>query len=912
MTSRHAVERSTCDRATARRHHRSRTSGPVPRNLWLGLGSVMLAIASLPAACFAQTGRAAMQGRAAGGAVATREQVRFTVLTPRLIRMEWSPGNRFVDDPSQVFIDREQPVPDFTVTTRNGKLHIQTDALRLSYTLNSGTFTAGNLQIRSRGLAPAFTWAPGTPETGNLHGTARTVDRYSGDVHIDNGKRLDLGEGLISRDGWHVVDDSGSFLFDDDPQWRWVKKRDCADCQDLYFFGYGHRYRDALGDYARVAGRQPMPPRFAFGYWWSRYWNYSDREMRDLVADFDRYGIPLDVMVIDMDWHRTDGLSWDAKHVKRDVFGESVGWTGYSWNRSLFPEPARFLQWLHGRKLKTTLNLHPASGIPAREDSYTAFANAMGVTGGAPIPFEAVDKRFVKNWFDIMLDPLAEQGVDFWWLDWQQWPDSKLVPGLSNTWWLNYLFYTRMQQAGGNRAMIYHRWGGMGNHRYQIGFSGDSVISWESLAYQPYFTSTASNVLYGYWSHDIGGHMFDDRVPVERRRIDPELYVRWMQFGAFSPILRTHSSKAAGLRKEPWRFSPEVLAALRRTVALRYQLAPYIYTASRQAYDTGVSILRPLYYAWPEQPQAYAAGGQYMFGDDMLVAPVTRPQKDGIATVSIWLPPGRWFDDNRGEVIDGGRTIVRDYLLDEVPLFVRAGATIPMNPPSVRKLQDADDGSLVLRVMPGGGSKIRVYSDAGDTEGYRDGEYSFTPVETSRDARGASVTVRPREGSYPGMPDSRQVTVEFAAAGMPARVTVNGATYLHSDDGRPGSWSYDGESLTARVKVPAQPAGGSLDVSVAFDDASDVDGLLYRMKRTASAVAWLKEQWEPPAPLPDDISLAGQLAQLIDYHPEQLPSLVAQFDARLRKLAQEVEGTRASPEVKARFSRMIAPLLNGD
>ena len=209
----------------------------------------------------------------------------------------------------------------------------------------------------------------------------------------------------------------------------------------------------------------------------------------------------------------------------------------------------------------------------------------------------------MSSLFDTVLDPLRAEGVNFWWLDWQQWPDSKKLPGLSNTWWLNYVFYTHMQLADKDRALIYHRWGGLGNHRYQVGFSGDSVISWQSLAYQPYFTATASNVLYGYWSHDIGGHMFPEDMPESDRHIDPELYVRWMQFGAFSPILRTHSSKEASLRKEPWRFSPEVFAALRQIIDLRYAMAPYIYTASREAYDSGVSLMRPLYYAWPDEAE---------------------------------------------------------------------------------------------------------------------------------------------------------------------------------------------------------------------------------------------------------------------------------------------------------------------
>jgi hypothetical protein len=156
------------------------------------------------------------------------------------------------------------------------------------------------------------------------------------------------------------------------------------------------------------------------------------------------------------------------------------------------------------------------------------------------------------------------------------------------------------------------------------------------------------------------------------------------------------------------------------------------------------------------------------------------------------------------------------------------------------------------------------------------------------------------------MPDSRQIAVELASAAFPQRVTVNGVAYPRSDDGRQGSWHYDGESLTARIVLPAQQAGATLTVTTTFPDAAPrIDGLAYRMRRTAAAVPWLKEQWEPPVPLPDDVSLAGQLGRLIDYHPEQLGSLIAAFDARSAKLVQEVNETRAKPEVKAEFARRM-------
>ncbi|WP_426700768.1 TIM-barrel domain-containing protein [Rhodanobacter sp. Col0626] len=876
---------------------------------WLMASAVALPVAALPVAT--RDAAPVMHGKANPGAVVERGDVRFTVLTPRMIRMEWSPDKHFVDAPSQVFIDRDQPVPKFTTATRNGEIHIDTASLSLTYTLGSGRFSEKNLTIHSKDLKTAFNWHPGQIESGNLKGTARTLDRYRGDVQLGSGKHLDLGQGLLSQQGWHLVDDSKSFLFDDSA-WRWVEKRRCADCQDLYFLGYGHQYEKILGDYANVAGREPMPPRFAFGYWWSRYWNYSDSEIRDLVENFERYGIPLDVLVIDMDWHRTDGLSEDSRYAKEDTFGQPVGWTGYTWNRSLFPAPSQFLAWLHGQKLKVTLNLHPASGVTPSEAQYPAFAKAMDVHDGKAIGIETADKRFMGSLFDTVLDPLRAEGINFWWLDWQQWPDSKTLPGLSNTWWLNYVFYTHMQRADKERALIYHRWGGLGNHRYQVGFSGDSVISWQSLAYQPYFTATASNVLYGYWSHDIGGHMFADDTPENERHIDPELYVRWMQFGAFSPILRTHSSKEAALRKEPWGFPPEVFAALRQIIDLRYAMAPYIYTASREAYDSGISLMRPLYYAWPDEAKAYDADNEYMFGDDLLVAPVAQPMKDGAATVATWLPPGRWYDRNRGDVLDGGQTVTRDYTLDEVPVFVRAGAVVPMNPFSVKKLQDMDNSAVVLRQFPGGNAHTRLYTDAGNSEGYRRGEYAFTAIDGQRDAHAATLTVGPRQGRYPGMPQGTQFTVELPDATLPQSVVVNGKRYARSDDARTGYWQYDGDTLTARISVPALSAGQPLKVVVRFaDDAVDIAGLRYRMKRVGAAVEWLKYHWDSQSPLPDDVSLAAQLGRLIDYQPEQLPVLVKAFNTRLAKLSAEVDRSHADTQVKAHFAGMIKAIDKG-
>jgi len=523
------------------------------------------------------------------GSVVVSDHVRFTILTPRLIRLEWSETAEFEDRGTYAFPTRHAPAPRFTTHVGGGVLAIDTGALMLRYHEDGGRFTADNLSIAFALNGEPQTWVPGMANPSNLRGTRRTLDECEGDAALD--------EGILSRAGWAVFDDSRSVVFD--PGDGWVAPRRDHEVQDWYFFGYGHDYKRALADYTRFGGAIPLIPRFVLGAWWSRYWAYSAQDLKDLVRGFERHGLPLDVLVIDMDWHTPHN------------------WTGYTWNRELFPDPPAFLKWVHDRGLRTTLNLHPAEGVQPFEDIYPRFAEAMGVdpATGEPIPFRITDKEFVRSYFELLHHPLEDDGVDFWWVDWQQGETSEMKD-LDPLCWLNHLHF-RDSTRRGERPMLYSRWGGLGNHRYYIGFSGDTYVGWPALQFQPYFTATASNVAYGWWSHDIGGHMGG--------ATEPELYARWVQFGALSPCLRLHATKDPRTERRPWKYPEDAYQAARDAFHWRYQLVPYIYTMARVASDTGVSLCRPMVYEYPEEDAAYAARYQYFFGDQMIAAPIVHP-----------------------------------------------------------------------------------------------------------------------------------------------------------------------------------------------------------------------------------------------------------------------------------------------
>jgi alpha-glucosidase len=812
--------------------------------------------------------------------------------------MEWAADGKFEDHASLVFLNRRLPVPKFKNLIQvigpgphpTPILTIWTSALALDYTYTAdGKFTPDNLSITLKVDGKEVVWHPGQSDPENLQGTTRTLDGALGSKTVEP-----IEPGLVSRSGWALVDDSTRPLFDsadfrflqgEKSPWPWVVERPAGERQDLYFFGYGHEYRKALGDYVRVAGRIPLPPRFAFGAWWSRYWAYSDQELDELVRGFHENDVPLDVFVIDMDWHINQDQLKAAGEV--DQSGEGLGWTGYTWNKTLFPYPDEFLAKLHAEGLKTTLNLHPASGVEPWEQAYPAMAKAMGIDPATKkyVPFDITDKKFAINYMNLLHHPLEKQGIDFWWLDWQQEQKTKM-PGVMPTWWLNYVHFTD-QQREGKRPLLFHRWGGLGNHRYQIGFSGDTISVWDSLAFQPWFTATAANVGYAYWSHDIGGHM--------PGAVEPELYTRWVQFGAFSPILRTHTTKNPETERRIWAYPEPYSSILRSTFQLRYALQPYIYTEARRTYDTGVAFFRPLYYDWPEEPAAYESKGEYLFGDQMLAAPVTAPsdKTSGLATEKVWLPKGEWIEWPTGKHLTGPASLDRSFSIEQTAVYLRAGAIVPMQPP-MRYTGEKPVDPLIVNVWPlapGSSASYQVYEDSGVSVEYQRGVFARTPVKATQTGDTLKVEIGPVEGGYPGMPKTRRFELRLPAdwppAAVPGSVTVNGVAVKRAGPTGKGGWSFEGNTLTTLIPVASSSVEAMVTVGVRRTAGlaarrGELDGFAGAMTRLRGAYDAMHQTW-PVSDPPDVLVDAMQAGDRLSYHPEKAIEEIAHFHEVLPK-----------------------------
>ena len=836
--------------------------------------------------------------KAAAESVVTCGKARFTVLTDRLIRMEWAPDGVFDDRATLTFVNRKLPKVAFTATRKGEGVTIETDRVKLVYA--GGEFAAATLSASGKWGSWAFSQAA----KGNLYGTKRTLDGVYDRKTLMEGTEFDWGRGpmepgLLSREGWVVVDDSANHAFEPTADhwgvWPVERKRPVG-YRDAYLFAYGHDYRGCLGDYVKVAGRIPLPPKWAFGYWWSRYWLYSDGEVRDLATKMRAMGVPLDVFILDMEWHET----WNIGPAGKDEFGQSIGWTGYTWNQRLFPDPKGLMDWFHARGIRSAANLHPASGVQPMEACYADFCRDYGWTGTNAVPYRMGERKWADSYFKTVLGPIEAQGMDFWWLDWQQWGTSRLIANLSNTFWLNHVFdrHATERDGGKERPLIYHRWGGLGSHRYQVGFSGDAAVSWRTLELLPWFTATASNVGYGYWGHDIGGHCLTDPEAPWTLGCDSDLYLRWLQSGVFTPIFKTHSTKSDLIERRIWKY-PDQIFNLREAIRLRYRLAPYLYTAARAAYDTGVSPCRPMYYDWPECDEAYPETlHQYMFGDDILAGTVVKPmdRATGLSPCEFWFPAGRWFDVETGAFVEGGRTVRLERTAAENPWFVKAGSILPLYPDDVTSIALTDGAKMALLVVPGAAKGAgRLYEDAA-TDARYDREFATTAFSQRLDGTALTLTIGAREGAYAGMPGTREWELRFPNRMPPKRVTVNG---------REAAWRYRGDDLTLVVPTGACACDRATEVKVEWTardlaDEARLDGKRGFLRRCAEVgdgfkPAMTKVHWA--ANVPNSYLDFAQLGSLIDAQPGRAHELLDGFD----------RAWKAFPADLATFEKKLPP-----
>jgi hypothetical protein len=713
--------------------------------------------------------------------------LRVQVLSPTLVRLEYAADDHFEDRPTFNAVDRTPGRTWFRATTSRDELVVRTSAVTLHYRLGSGPVTAVNTTLdllvagRPTSVHPAF----GAQPADTLGGWYRGLDYYAGQAGpVD---QLTLHPGLLDRSGWYLLDDTKTAVRTAD-DWLAARPARTGAYQDGYLFGYGHDYERGLADLRTLTGPSVLPPEWAFGTWFSKYQAYSTSDYEtQLLPAFKSHDVALDALVMDTDWKAPNS------------------WAGWNWNSTLFPDPAAFLTYLKSQGINPTLNVHAA--ISADDPRFAAAqATAKGKLAPAASSFAPDPYRF--DWgdpdqaaaFEQLHQPFEQQGVRQWWLDYCCDDSTVSTPGVTPDSWVNEL-YRRDGEARGLRGFALSRIGSSfpdyetvgasgpwAEHRSTVHFTGDTEATFDTLAFAAAMTPAEGSIGQSYVSHDIGSfagkHDSDD------------LYLRWVQLGAFQPILRLHSDHGDRL---PWEYDNAVSGPAADFLRLRESLVPYLYTAARENYDTGVPMTRALYLTWPEQDQAYRHNTEYTLGDSMLVAPVTTP---GLSTTtSVWFPPGTWTDFFTGATFQGPATRTVGATPDHMPVYVRAGGIVAQGADDVN-VANQDHAKLTLTAYPHASGSTSVYEDAGDSLGYRTGQYVRIPAHYD-EGRFSSLTVGPVQGSYPGAPVTRHYTVAFAGVGRPHVVTAGG---------RPAPWTYDAAKHLLTVAVPATASNRAVTV----------------------------------------------------------------------------------------------------
>jgi hypothetical protein len=684
------------------------------------------------------------------------------------------------------------------------------------------------------------TWTPSARQAANLGGTLSHMDCYSTPTQCYAEYGAAVEPGLLARDGWSVLDDSATARYAPPaaggiPWWQ----NATGGGADLYFSLYGADLRGALTAAAALMGAVELPPRSSFGVWWSQNYPFTNTtgNMSIATAVLDEYGargIPLTVLVLDMDWHR--------RHV---IDSTCSTWGSWDWNETAFPDPAAFTAWVGsaqspvGHPLALTLNVHPQSGVDHCMTRYLDFAARIGfdTSTNATSPCDMGNATWVAALWDTYYSAAPLDRVSWWWTDYTGVggpPGSELL-------WSNLVYAAQREARAGLRPMTFSRWGGLGGHRSPIQFSGDTFQHELTLDFEIEMTAQAGNSLAAYWSHDLGGFHADGTTAGHATHCpgdsDPAnatgaaLLTRWLQFGALSPVMRTHCGGCGpeGLgtcacERRIWLF-PSHYAFMRDAMLLRAALVPYLYTAARATYDSGISFARKPYIDWPLEPLAYSRAfkHEYALGDALLVSPISDvPSGVGDVAAAVWLPPGCWAPWAGGPAVVGGTVDTRDYGVGDVPIFARCDALLPLaaggaagvadTSPAIEWTLFAAAASAVGASAGSGG----LYEDDGASVAFRaapssgDNGTLFTRAAFAWAGAAASLVVNLSApvGGYEGAPAERSVSIAVrgwtAAFGgaLPTAVRVDGADVPRGDGAM--TWSVtDAPPGAPALAVPA-------------------------------------------------------------------------------------------------------------
>ncbi len=654
------------------------------------------------------------------------EKYRFTVLSERLVRLEYSETGIFEDRPTELVWYRDMPAITYQKKEDSRYLMISTPYFELTYAKNKPFYggkinSMGNLNIKL--LNTDRIWYYGHPEARNYGTPGFSLD--------DNKGKLKFRKGLYSTDGFVSLDDSKSLVFEEDGT---LSDRG-ETAIDLYVFMYLKDFALCLKDYYGITSYPALIPRYALGNWWSKNEIYDDESLKNLVDDFYENKIPLSVLALDQDWHKR---KWDDKLID----------SGFTWNEESFKAPNDMISYLHASGIRLGLNVNPFDGIYPNNDNFEQVAAYLDKDEKGIIPFNVLNPRVIDVYLKLLIHPLDATGVDFYWIDFDQNKDLKSL------WTLDHYQFYDMKRDYKRRPMILTRNAGIAPHRYPVLYSGKTIVSWDTLKLIPFHNSNATNSGVTYWSHDIGGYY--------KGTEDNELYTRFVQLGVFSPILKFGSERGKYYKREPWLWGIKTYSIVRDYLQLRHRLIPYLYSEAYKYHKYGAPLIMPLYYKFPEMYDDVNYRNGYYFGSQFFISPIIR-KKDYVMNRVIhkfFLPEGTWYDFVTGKKFPGGKDYVSFFRDEDYPVFAKAGSIITLGEND--NLNDTTPPkNLEVQIFPGSNNTYMLYEDDGISDLYEQGYYLLTSIDYNYLPNNYTVIIRPIEGKSGIVPARRNYKLVF-------------------------------------------------------------------------------------------------------------------------------------------------------
>ncbi len=647
---------------------------------------------------------------------------RITVLTERLVRLEYSETGTFQDYPTELVWYRNFPKPNFKVEENNSLLKITTKYFELYYVKNKKFYggkisPTNNLKINLIGNDK--TWYYRHPEVRNYGASA---------YKLKNDKDSKIQKGLYSLDGFASIDDSNSAYITENGEF--IKNKDKH--IDIYVFLYGKDFYYCLNDYFMITGYPPLIPRYALGNWWNKAENYSEKDIVNITKKFSINNIPISIFILN-NWQLNNNFE----------FIES------------YENPKKIIDILKEKNIYTALSIEDPINFKVGSKSFDKLKNYIKDVSGS-IDFNLYDPRTVDAFLKLLIHPLNSYGVNFYSLETF---DKKNLDRLMIL--KHYLYYDNFRNPL-KRPLISANNSTIAAHRYPVTYAGRSTVSWDTLKNIPQFNILASNLGVSFWSHDFGG----TTGGIE----DNELFTRFIELGVFSPILRLGSDGGKYYKREPWKWGIKTSKIATDYLNLRYKLIPYIYTEAYKYFKYGKPLIEPIYYRYPSLYDDSMYRNEYFFGSQLLVSPIIS-KKDYVmnrAIHKLYIPDGIWYDFFTGKKFNGNKKYTSFYKDEDYPVFVKAGTIIPI---SLNEFNDTGlPRNMEIQIFPGTNNTYSIYEDDGITNNYLKGNYTITNIEFLYKKNDYKLIILPVGGKTGILPETRNYKIRFRNTKQATRI----------------------------------------------------------------------------------------------------------------------------------------------